>query len=155
MQQSHDSEDIWFLNSWVTVRRAHDEGPDGVSILEHRMLFGESPPTHMHQDEDEVFHLLEGRIEFEIAGKRTVCGPGQTVTAPKQIAHCFKIVSPEGARFLTIVVGSQFENFVRSIGRPARAKTVPPHCEPSAEAIAMLTRIAAENRIEVLGPPMA
>ena len=155
MQRIHDSEDIWFLNSWVTVRRAHADGPDGVSILEHRMRGGETVPTHMHQDEDEIFHVLEGRLEFEIEGKRSQCSAGQAVVAPKGIAHCFRVVSPEGARFLTLVVGGQFENFVRDIGEPAGAKSLPPHSAPSPEAQGALARIASENRIAILGPPMA
>jgi mannose-6-phosphate isomerase-like protein (cupin superfamily) len=155
MRQNHDSEDIWFLNSWVTVRRAHAEGPDGVSILEHRAPFGDTPPTHMHHDEDEVFHLLEGEVEFDLGGRRRRIGPGETVVAPRTVAHCFRVLSPEGARFLTLVVGGQFESFVREIGRPATARSLPSPSMPSPDAVDMLARIAAANRIAILGPPMA
>jgi uncharacterized cupin superfamily protein len=38
-------------------------------VLEHRVPHGDSPPLHVHRNEDEVFHVLEGELRF-VAGDR-------------------------------------------------------------------------------------
>jgi len=51
---------LWFLDSLVTIRVSVSDGQDGISILEHFVPYGSSPPLHLHRTEDEVFHVLEG-----------------------------------------------------------------------------------------------
>src|SRR5918996_445631 len=54
------TEQLWFLNTLVTVHARHDQGEDGISVLESLAPYGDSPPLHVHRTEDELFHVLEG-----------------------------------------------------------------------------------------------
>jgi hypothetical protein len=45
------TQQLWFLNQLVTVRVRHDEGEDGISVLESLVPHGESPPLHVHRTE--------------------------------------------------------------------------------------------------------
>lgn len=148
-------ENIWFLNSLVTIRRSSAEGPDGVAVLEIHAPYGDSPPTHKHLDDDEIFHLIEGRMRFRVGDTEFVLEAGNTVVAPKGIPHTFRIESPEGARILNITVGPNFENFVRRIGRPAAGKRLPPHADPSPEMIERLKQAGRDHRAEIVGPPLS
>ncbi|GAA6758816.1 cupin domain-containing protein [Thermus oshimai] len=49
---------LWFFNTLVHLWVSEVEGQDGLSVLEHRAPFGDSPPLHVHHTEDEVFVVL-------------------------------------------------------------------------------------------------
>jgi quercetin dioxygenase-like cupin family protein len=148
-------EHLWFLDTLVRVRIAHTEGPDGISILEHRAPYRDSPPLHVHATEDEVFHILEGKFRLRIGKEDHIHGPGDTVIAPKGVPHTYRIDSANGGRWLTITVRGDFERFVRAMGRPAARPELPPSSgKPTPEAIAALTAKAHQFGIEMVGPPL-
>lgn len=148
-------ESIWFLNSLVTIRRSSAEGPDGVAVLEFHVPSGDSPPTHVHHDDDEIFHLTEGTMRFRVGDHEFVLEAGQTAVAPKGVPHTFRVESATGARGLNITVGPNFENFVRAIGRPAATRTLPQPASPTPEFIARLTKAARDHHADIIGPPLS
>lgn len=146
---------IWFLDTLVRVHVTHTRGADGLSVLEHRAPRGDSPPRHIHETEDEIFHILEGDLSFEVSGELTKCGPGGVLLAPKGVAHTYRVDSVEGARWMTITARGDFERFVRAVGRPAKGEEVPPRgAPPSPEAIEELASVAARFGIRLVGPPL-
>ncbi|BCG95338.1 cupin domain-containing protein [Mesorhizobium sp. 131-2-1] len=145
---------FWFNNTLVAIRVSSADGEDGICVVEHRMPHGDSPPLHVHRNEDEVFHILEGRLRFQIDGHEQVAAAGETVIAPKGLPHTFRVESAEGARTLTITRGSDFETMLRQASRPAGGADLPPPMHPSPEMIVALTRICAENGIDIVGPPL-
>jgi quercetin dioxygenase-like cupin family protein len=148
-------EQLWFLNSLVTIRVPCDSGADRVSILEHRVPSGDSPPLHRHRTQDEIFHVLEGEFRMKIDDVEQQVRPGSVVLAPKGTPHSYRVDSPNGGRFLTITVGGDFERFVRLLGRTAERPELPtPTGPPTPEAIQALAATAAQFGIELIGPPM-
>lgn len=145
---------LWFGNTRVAIRTASTEGADGISVIEHWMPCGEAPPLHIHRNEDEIFHVLEGRMRFRAGDRTFEAGPGETVLAPKGVPHHFRVESPEGARCLTITRGADFETMVRAFSRPVGAGWLPPQMAPGAETIGALTRACAANGIDVIGAPL-
>ncbi|AZO24370.1 MAG: cupin domain-containing protein [Mesorhizobium sp.] len=145
---------LWFNNTLVAVQISSADGEDGVCVIEHRLPCGDSPPLHVHRNEDEIFHIIEGRMRFRIDDRERIVGTGETVITPKGLPHTFKVESPEGAHTLTITRGSDFETMVRMASRPAERPDLPPPAEPTPEMIETLTRICAENGIDIVGPPM-
>jgi quercetin dioxygenase-like cupin family protein len=147
-------ESFWFLNTLVTIRIPHTSGEDNVSVIENRMAYGESAPLHIHHTEDEIFVILEGEVAFQLDQQQSVHGAGATVLAPKGVPHTYRVQSKSGARLLTITARGDFERFVRAISRKAETTGLPPQVTPSADAIARLTKVAAEHGIDIIGPPM-
>jgi quercetin dioxygenase-like cupin family protein len=146
---------IWFLNTWVTIQVSHSEGSDGLSVLEHRAPFGDSPPLHVHHTEDEVFHILEGEFRFQLGKEQARYGPGTILLAHKGIPHTYRVESEKGGRFITVTARQDFEDFVRAVGRPAERNELPPPGEPpTSEAMATLGGIAQDFGIELVGPPL-
>lgn len=146
---------LWFLNSLVTIRVSQSDGQDGVSMLEHRVPQGDSPPLHLHRTEDEIFHILEGQFRVKVQDQEHRAGPGDILLAPKGIPHTYRAESPEGGRFLTVTVHGDFERFVLAMSRPAQRPGLPePGGKPSPEAIQSLTAVAAQHGIEIVGPPL-
>ncbi len=152
---SDPANQLWFLNTLVTVRVSGSDGQDGLSILEHRAPHGDSPPLHIHRTEDEVFHILEGEFRLKIDEHEHRLGAGEILLTPKGVPHTYRVESAAGGRWLTITVRGDFERFVRAMARPAERLELPePAGAPSAEAIEALTATAAQYGIEIVGPPL-
>ena len=58
------TDQLWFLNTLVTVRVSDDEGQGGISVLESVAPYGDSPPLHIHETEDETFYVLDGELRL-------------------------------------------------------------------------------------------
>lgn len=146
---------FWFKGRLVNVRLSWNAGEDRVSVVEHFMPHGESPPLHIHRNEDEVFHILEGEMLIHVDGTETVARAGETVLAPKGRPHSFRVVSPEGARCLTITSGGDLENMIREMGVPALNAGLPPQIEATPAMVAALAEACARNGIEIVGAPLS
>ena len=145
---------LWFLNDHVHVRVSGHDNADRLSVLEMTLPFDAAPPRHVHHDEDEVFHILDGRIRYELGDETVVRQAGDTVLAPRGVPHGFRVISPEGARVLTITRGG-FETMVRNASRPAERAGLPQPEAPSPDMQAALAAFAAAEAITLLGPPIA
>ena len=147
---------LWFLNTRVEVRVSHEDGADKISVLEHQAPHGDSPPLHIHRNEDEVFHVLEGDLRVVVGGSEMRAGAGQTLILPKGTPHTYRVESPHGARCLTITAGKDFENFVRAFARAAERGGLPdPSGPPTPEQAQALASVALQHGIELVGPPLA
>jgi quercetin dioxygenase-like cupin family protein len=104
---------IWFFNTLVHVRIAASEGNDGLSVLEHRAPFGDSPPLHVHHTEDEIFQILEGEFRVQVANDTRRYGPGTVLLGPKGVLHTDRVESSAGGRFVTVTAHGDFGRFVR------------------------------------------
>src|SRR5688572_772682 len=96
---------LWFLNGRVEIRVSCEEAADGISILEHQAPHGESPPLHIHRNQDEVFHILEGDLRFVVGGNELRARAGETLITPKGTPHTYRVESPQGARWLIVTIG--------------------------------------------------
>lgn len=151
----NDGELLWFNGTLATIRVSGQAGADTISVIEHLMPYGASPPLHIHHNEDEVFHILEGVVRFNVGGKDLYGGAGQTMLAPKGVPHSYRVESAEGARCLTITTRGDFERMVREVSVPAPKAEIPPQVAPTAEVIQALTEACARNGIDIVGAPLS
>lgn len=145
--------DLWFMNSYVRIALSKRDNEEGISLLEHWLPYGDSPPVHVHDEEDELFYLLEGEVLFEVGGQRFIARAGDAFAAPRKTPHGFRVTSEGGARLLTISHGG-FEDTVRAASRPAATRDLPEPIAPTPEMQAELGAICSANGIELLGPPL-
>jgi len=149
------TEQLWFLNTLHTVRVRHNEGEDGISVMETLASHGDSPPLHVHQTEDEIFHVLEGQLRMRAGDADVTIGAGETLLAPKGVPHTYRVESREGARWLVITTRGDFERFVHALSRPAERPELPtPQGPPTPEQADALATAAREHGIELVGPPL-
>ena len=149
------TQQLWFLDTLVTVHVAHDEGEDGISVLESLAPHGDSPPLHVHHTEDEIFHVLEGELRLRAGDADVTIAAGETLLAPKGVPHTYRVESPEGARWLVITRHGDFERFVRSLSRPAERPELPAaQGPPTPEQAEALGAAAQVHAIELVGPPL-
>ncbi len=153
--EAPDAEDhgLWFMNGRIHIHVSRHDTADGLSIVEHHLPLGFGPPLHVHRDEDEFFHIIEGLFRFRL-GNRTIAGmAGDVIALPRGVPHGFRVLSVEGGRCLTMTRG-RFEDMLREASRPADHPGLPDQIPPSAEQQAALHAICARHGIDLIGPPI-
>lgn len=147
--------ELWLLNTLAIVHVGHDEGRDGISVIERRAPYGDSPPLHVHHTEDEVFYVLEGELRIRAGDADFRIGAGQTALAAARVPHTYRVESPDGARWLNVTTHGDFERFVRTLSRAAERPELPaPEGPPTPEQAEALTTVARQHGIEFVGPPL-
>ena len=56
---------------------------------------------HVHQSDDEAWHVLEGRLRFKFRNREVDATPGTTVFVPAGLAHTYRAIEP--SRYLIIL----------------------------------------------------
>jgi quercetin dioxygenase-like cupin family protein len=121
----------------------------GLHAVQLDLPAGESSPWHVHHDEDEWFHVMEGELEVIVGDARIRLGAGGFAFGPRDVPHGFRVTSPTPARVVLITVGGRFSDFVAENSVPFVDGKAPPRSEPD------LARLAASARRygqEVFGP---
>jgi quercetin dioxygenase-like cupin family protein len=143
---------LWFGDTLARVHVSGEESEGRLAIVESLAPAGDMPPLHLHRREDEVFHVLEGRLTLHLPGEHVELAPGETFRAPRGIPHTYRVESAT-ARWLVVCAPAGFDALVRETGDPAPADELPPRGRP--HDAAALAAAAARHGIEVLGPPGA
>jgi quercetin dioxygenase-like cupin family protein len=142
------SETLWFTDTRMRVHVAEA----AQSLVEGKARRGNMPPLHVHQDDDETFYCLDGRMSLITAAGTVELGTGDAAFAPRGVPHTYRVESDE-ARWLVATTDAGFGTFVRAASVPAEnAGYAPAELMPSPEHLGAL---AAEQGIELLGPPGA
>jgi mannose-6-phosphate isomerase-like protein (cupin superfamily) len=144
----------WFYGDLAVIHVSGEETDGRFALLEFLQPPGEMTPLHVHRDADQTMCVLEGELTLFLPGKTLVAGPGEVVYGPMNVPHTEQVTSPGPVRLLGVTTPAGFERFVVAAGRPAAELTLPPASLPPVD-FELLARIAAEHRIEVLGPPGA
>lgn len=68
---------------------------------------------HLHRHMDETIYVLDGEIEFNIAGEKSLRGPSSVAVVPRGVHHGFSNLGPGRARVLLVFApsGNQHEYF--------------------------------------------
>ncbi len=126
MIESVPANQLWFQNSLVTIRVSLSEGQDGISILEHLVPYGFSPPLHFHRTEDEVLHVLEGEFRVRVQDQEHRLGAGDVMLTPKGVPHTYRVESAKGGRCLTPGAASASRTAIsrRHLGAKGRSSQI-------------------------------
>jgi quercetin dioxygenase-like cupin family protein len=146
------AEPLWFLGGLVYVHIDGRRTGGAFTLSERRARRGDMPPLHVHHRDDETFHLLDGELTLHVGEQTIALTAGQTALAPRRVPHTYRVES-ETARWLLINSPAGFERFLRAAGERADGEQLPPEGRPFDPAA--LAELAAEQGIEILGPPGA
>jgi quercetin dioxygenase-like cupin family protein len=141
---------LWFIDNLVFIHVEGEQSGGAYSLSETWGARGNMPPLHVHRRTDETFYVLEGEVRLFVGGREIGLASGQAVFAPRGVPHAYRVES-DRARWLVINSPAGYEHFLRAAGEPALRADLPPagrHTDPAA-----LARAAAEQGIEILGPP--
>ena len=89
-------------------------------------------PLHVHENEDELFYVLEGEHVFQVGDEEFQLGPGGLVFAPRGIPHAQRRVVPRTGRVLVLTAPAGLERFFRELAAAEREGTLGPDAYASA-----------------------
>ena len=143
---------IWSFNMLMDVKASAEETGGALTVIDSWLTPAANPPMHVHHTEDEAFYVLEGEVEFFVAGAEPrLATPGDFVFGPRGVPHRFEVRTPE-ARVLVLGTPGGSERFFRAMGEPAGAPTLP---VPQAPDVERVVAVAASHDVEILPPPAA
>ena len=79
------------------------------TLIEQNNEPGVGIPPHVHENEDEVFQVLEGQVEMSIGDKNTTLTAGDLIYCPKGIPHSWKVVGDQKARAMLSIFPAGLE----------------------------------------------
>ncbi|MGH3076893.1 MAG: cupin domain-containing protein [Gaiellaceae bacterium] len=102
-------------------------------------LFEEVPPIadtplHVHENEDELFYVLEGEHLVRVGNDEYRVGPGGLVFAPRGIPHSQRRAIPGQGRELVLTAPAGLEGFFRELAAAEDAGTLGPDAYAAASA---------------------
>jgi mannose-6-phosphate isomerase-like protein (cupin superfamily) len=126
-----EGERLVFGEVTILVRLATETTAGAFSLFEEVAPMVDTP-RHVHENEDELFYVLEGEHVFEVGEEEFRAGPGGLVFAPRGMPHAQRRVVSAAGRVLVLTAPGGFEGFFRELAAAHEAGTLGP--EAYAEA---------------------
>jgi mannose-6-phosphate isomerase-like protein (cupin superfamily) len=71
-------------------------------------------PLHVHNLDDEAWHVISGALRFRLADREFVASAGSTVLVPAGVAHTFGNAGPEPSRYI-LILPSRLDELISSL----------------------------------------
>tara|TARA_R110002020_G_scaffold135228_6_gene302042 strand:- start:4437 stop:4916 length:480 start_codon:yes stop_codon:yes gene_type:complete len=136
---------VRWLDSVYTIQLGPAETGGAVGMFAAIVQPDAGPPRHIHRNEDEIIHVIEGEVTFWLEGQILARRGGDTVFIPRGKEHAFHVTGAEPARFVTVVTPGGFESF---FARAAEAGLQPQRHRAELDAL------AAAYGCVFTGPPL-
>lgn len=136
---------VWMGTEYSITLPAEASG-GRIGIFDGVVPAGEGPPIHIHRNEDEIFHLIDGRYQFYVDGEVFERAAGDSVFLPKGVPHTFRVISDRAGRHVTMLTPGGFERFFLEVSD--RNLRIPAD-------MAEIKTLAGRYGVEFTGPPLA
>ncbi len=103
------------------------------------------PARHLHHEQEEWFYVLEGEYVIEVGEERYEPGAGDSVLAPREVAHAWAHVGEGTGRLIAALqpageIEAFFEDLAKLSNRPEREQ---------------LRRVFGSHGMELTGAPLS
>ncbi len=131
----------------VVVRATGEETNGQYDMVEITIPPGPGvTPLHVHHENDEAMHVIEGEVTVKLGEERHVLGSGAYAMAPRGLPHTYRNSGADLARVLFIYTPGNHWHYLQETGERG-----PVADESDIEA---LLPILEEYGIEMVGPPL-
>lgn len=120
-----EGEAFFWLGSLSLTKLHGSQTHEGVDIVDHRVPPGYAPPTHVHDNSDEIFYIIEGHFDVHCGEQQWQAGPGSLVFLPRQVPHGFTVSGDGPARTLLINAPAGFANVISELGTATNQIALP------------------------------
>jgi quercetin dioxygenase-like cupin family protein len=131
---------IRFLNGRFDIKVSGRDTGGRLCVIDTFRIAPGGPPVHVHEAQDEVFHVLDGRFRFRIGDELVEAHPGDVLFGPRGVPHAFASVSPSARLVLTFQPALTIEAFFAEAG-----------LDPLSEEFAQVSRA---HGMELIAPPL-
>lgn len=133
------------VNSNILDVKISGKDTDGdLAIFEQTSLSqGRGTPFHIHNSQDEIFHVIEGAYYFQVGDDKYNLSVGDSIFLPRKVAHAWTQVSEKGKMTVIFQPAGKMEDFFVTMATLDH--------EPNQDEIAM---IFEDNDMQIVGPPL-
>lgn len=85
------------------------------TLIEQYNKPGMEIPLHIHKDEDELFHVLEGELEIKVGDQIKLLKAGDIGFCPRGIPHSWKVVGNDKAKVMLSIFPAGLENMFKEL----------------------------------------
>ncbi|GAA2706298.1 cupin domain-containing protein [Actinoplanes palleronii] len=139
---------FWFLGGQAKVLVPGKVTGGSLSVIEFTDSAGHAPPMHVHEGEEEVWIVLDGKIRFFVGDEKFDLEPGQAAYGPRGVAHSY-LVRSETARLAAVFAPGQVEEWFTSNSSPVSSVDE----APASFDIGAILASADAFKVRVAGPP--
>lgn len=93
-----------------TIKLTGKDTNGQLTMIMQNLPSGAEVPPHMHSNEDEHFHLMEGEVRFVVGEKQYTLKNGDMIFLPRGIPHSLKVTGDGPAKIRLNVVPSGIED---------------------------------------------
>ncbi len=122
--EAEGGERLRFGEVEVVVKASSDTTGGAFTVFEENEPV--DTPLHVHENEDELFYVLEGRHVFQVGEAEFQVGPGGLVFAPRGVPHAQRRMVPRSGRVLVLTSPAGFEGFFRELADADRDGSIGP-----------------------------
>jgi mannose-6-phosphate isomerase-like protein (cupin superfamily) len=136
--------EIRFTRTAIDTKVSTLDTLGGLSVLEITSFDKGGPPRHLHHEQEEWFYVVEGEYVIEVGEERFELGPGDSVLAPRKVAHVWAHVGEgTGRQIATLQPAGEIEAFFDELATLGSS--------PERE---VLRRAFSSHGMELTGPPL-
>lgn len=98
-----------------TIKLTGEDTNGQFALIEQNNEPGVGIPRHVHENEDEVFQVLTGKVEVTIGDQITTLNAGDIIFCPKRIPHSWKVIGEAKARCMLSIFPAGLEEMFKEV----------------------------------------
>ena len=91
------SRSFLFMGALLTIHADSADTNGQFALIEAEGGPGAEPPMHVHENEDELFYVMEGQLKVFCGDRIRVLNAGESGFLPRRIPHTFEVLSKTSA----------------------------------------------------------
>jgi mannose-6-phosphate isomerase-like protein (cupin superfamily) len=137
--------ELRFTRTLIDIKVSTQDTDGGLSVVEITSPQKGGPTRHLHHEQDEWFYIVEGEHVIEVGEERYEVGPGDSLLAPREVAHAWAHVGEgTGRLFGALQPAGEIEEFFEDLAKLGS--------NPEREE---LGRAFSSHAMEMVGPPLS
>jgi len=129
----------------IDVKASALDTNGGLCVTETIDVEEGGPARHLHHEQEEWFYVVEGEHVIEVGDVRYELGPGDSVLAPREVAHVWAHVGEGTGRLIgALQPAGRIEAFFDELAKLGSS--------PQREE---LSRAFSSHGMELVGPPLS
>ena len=114
--RANEGKTINVIGDLQTFKLTGEDTNGQFTLIEEENAPGTSIPLHVHENEDEIFKVIEGEMEITVGDTTTILKAGDLAFGPRGIPHTWKIVGDKNAKVILSIFPSGIENMFEELG---------------------------------------
>ena len=107
--RSSQGKTINVIGDVQTIKLTGADTDGQFTLIEEENSPGTGIPLHVHENEDEVFKVIEGEMELTVGDTTTVLKAGDLAFGPRGVPHSWRIIGDTKAKVILSVFPSGIE----------------------------------------------